>query len=358
MLAMAYIGVGIWLWRLWPRPDNAYQHACEQGSGETPLVSIIVPARNEAENLPMLLNSLQDLDYPATEVIVVDDESTDRTYEVAAAFDVTVISGQSRPAGWAGKPWACHQGAQVAKGEYLLFTDADTWHSKTSLAQAVRFMKQEQADLASALPYHADRTLWAILMGPFQALLLALTAPFQPPRPKRLFAIGQYLLFRRDYYDLSGGHKVVHSYFAEDLALARHCLAIGRRYRLHWGQPWFHVTMYDTFPQFVAGWRRNFRLGMNGSSRWVFGEALLLMLALFGGGQWGQTIWAVLPTLLTLVIIARWQVTGGRFSILGVLLFPFGVAVFTWVSLAAAYDQLFNRQLVWKQRAYRRRQAL
>ena len=98
-------------------------------------VSVIIPARNEEHNLPTLLRSLASQPAKPREIIVVDDGSTDRTAEIARQLGATVIASQPLPDGWRGKTWACHQGAQAATGELLLFLDADTWFEPDGLAR-------------------------------------------------------------------------------------------------------------------------------------------------------------------------------------------------------------------------------
>jgi cellulose synthase/poly-beta-1,6-N-acetylglucosamine synthase-like glycosyltransferase len=107
------------------------------GSADQTRVSIIVPARNEAHNLPALLASLRGLTPPAHQIIIVDDHSTDGTGDLARAAGAIVVTPPPLPAGWLGKPWACHAGAQAATGDLLLFSDADTVHAPWSLTRAI-----------------------------------------------------------------------------------------------------------------------------------------------------------------------------------------------------------------------------
>src|SRR5688572_14332863 len=141
-------------------------------SGDRTRVSIVVPARNEAHNLPALLASLRALAPAAHEIILVDDHSTDGTGDLARAAGATVVTPPPLPPGWLGKLWACHAGAQAATGDLLLFSDADTVHAPWSLARAVARLEATGADLLSVIPTHAVVALWEKLQGVFQLLLL------------------------------------------------------------------------------------------------------------------------------------------------------------------------------------------
>ena len=122
-----------------------------------PLVSVIVPARNEERSIRSCVESICASDYPDFEVFVVDDRSDDATLEMARAVPpnharrIVVVEGQELPDGWMGKPWACAQGAQVAKGDLLLFTDADTVHARDLLGRAVAAMVEDEGDALTLL---------------------------------------------------------------------------------------------------------------------------------------------------------------------------------------------------------------
>src|SRR5664279_4205600 len=122
------------------------------GSPEQPEVSVIVPARDEEASLADCLRSLVDQPGPSYEITVVDDHSTDRTREIAKGFPVTIIDADPLPEGWGGKCNACWSGAKVAKGKWLLFTDADTKHSGNSIVQGLREARENEAALLSYSP--------------------------------------------------------------------------------------------------------------------------------------------------------------------------------------------------------------
>ena len=177
--------------------------------GSLPGVSIIIPARNEAHNLPTLLRSLASQSVKSREIIVVDDGSTDRTAELARQLGATVIASQPLPDGWRGKTWACHQGAQVATGELLLFIDADTWFEPDGLA---RILSGYTSGAFSVGPYHA-------VCKPYEDLSLFFNFNMTVGTvPSGLF--GQMLLVDQESYRRIGGHETVRGRILENFWLA------------------------------------------------------------------------------------------------------------------------------------------
>ncbi len=344
-VAIAWAGAGVALCRLGRRRD-----AESPAPVSLPFVSILIPARNEAHNLPPLLASLKTIDYPAFEIIVIDDNSTDGTAQAAQDFGVRVMTGAPLPPGWNGKNWACHQAAAGAKGEIFLFTDADTIHRPDGLRRAVAFLTNRNADLVSALPFHLSPTMWERMMGPFHSLLLVATA-HRSPRRNRLYAIGQFLLFRRSFYERLGGHASVAALYPDDLALANRTLELGGRFAFHAGIPFFDVRMYGGFTDFVQGWRRNFAAGLR-LGHWTGAtEVTLVIAALLAGGNPGAGLITWLPALLVAALIALRQRSWGEFSLTGAVLYPFALSVYSFVSVLAVIDLLRGGTLRWKGRA-------
>ncbi len=317
-----------------------------------PRVSIIIPCRNEEKNLPSLLSSLRALEYQNIEIIVVDDHSTDRTYEIAqAAGDVRVVRAGEKPPEWAGKNWACLTGAKVAQGEYLLFTDADTIHAPDSLTKAVRFCAEEKADLVSAPPFHLCETSWEKYLGPFQLFAFIVTAYRQRPRLSRLFAIGQYLLFTRESYLQLGGHEAISSSLAEDVDLARMWMQAGRKYSVYPACDLYRVQMYTEVRAFFFGWKRILRLGMARSHLGSVVEiALVLHLLTIGFGRWEWPLFMLFALGVSVVAVAQRQI--GNFRFLGAVLSPLNVGVFALLSASAVFDRVLRRDIVWRNRAY------
>src|SRR5579859_268186 len=195
-------------------PDGAPPSPPPPGGPDWPLVSIVVPVRNEARNLPALLPSLLTQAYPPDryEVIAVDDQSTDQTPAILADFaarypQLSIVSGRPLPAGWKGKPWALHQGIAHARGEWLLCTDADTVHSPASLATSVYDAVTRGIDLYTITPR-------SIMVGPAERLIMPIVylgifsfynpSAVNDPRSPTAIANGQYILIRRAVYDAVG----------------------------------------------------------------------------------------------------------------------------------------------------------
>lgn len=230
-------------------------------AGRLPMLSIIVPARNEARNLVHLLPSLHNLRYPGPrEVIVVDDGSTDDTAAIAEAHGACVVPLQGPPQGWKGKPHACHQGAQVARGEWFLFTDADTVHAPDSASLAMTYVLQQQVDGLSLFLKQQSKGVLDRL-----ALTAAYAGLFANPHAGDQLLNGQYILLRRDVYENSGGFATVRGEILEDVALGDHLRRLGYVVPVLLGEDQAMVRMYDSLRQL---WQGMSRLSA-GSLRWT-----------------------------------------------------------------------------------------
>ncbi|MCB9423455.1 MAG: glycosyltransferase, partial [Ardenticatenaceae bacterium] len=210
-----------------------------------PSVSIIVPARNEAANLPRLLPSLGRLEYPGpVEMIVVDDNSVDETAVMTQNAGVKLIQLDHLPEGWLGKPHACHHGAAEASGDWLLFTDADTEHTPDGLARAMQYALDHELD---GLTFHLGHITNGWLDS--VTLLAAFAGLFAGLPQKHASMNGQYILLRRDVYQNSGGFAAVRQEPLEDLALGRYLHGLGYRVPMLRGEDVAQVAMYTSRDQ-------------------------------------------------------------------------------------------------------------
>jgi chlorobactene glucosyltransferase len=231
-----------------------------------PRVSVLVPARNEEYNIGPCVRSLLAQDYPDFEVLALDDDSSDGTRQVLAILAaedprLQVLEGKPLPHDWLGKHWACHQLAQAANGELLLFTDADTRHHPRTLSDAVAALLAEQADLLSAIPQLEIRS-WAerlaVPVVPWSIFcFLPLALAHRLPTPTLSATVGYYMLFRRHAYEKIGGHASVRQHAVDDLALGRSVKAHGLRWRLVDGQKHIRCRMYQDFRQVYEGFTKN-----------------------------------------------------------------------------------------------------
>src|SRR6266567_6670515 len=229
-----------------------------------PVVSLIVPARNEEACLGACLGSLVAQTGITFEIIVVDDDSTDRTAEIARSFPgIHVISAGPLPDNWTGKNNAMSAGPKAAKGKWLLFTDADTVHQPGSLARAVAEAEQHGAALLSYSPAQEVRGFWEKAVMPVIFAELAATYPpkkVNDPASPIAAANGQYLLISREAYDAVGGHTKIASELLEDVAMARLVKRSGRKIFFRYGGDAVRTRMYRSFAQMKEGWTKNLAL--------------------------------------------------------------------------------------------------
>jgi chlorobactene glucosyltransferase len=323
-----------------------------------PFISIIVPCRNEEAQMSGLLHSLAAIEYPHYEILIVDDQSTDQTAQVTNAL-LSGLNGRAKllrappkPAGWVGKNWACHLGASVARGELLLFTDADTRHLPSSLHSAVSYLQTQKADLISAPPFHECQLGFEKWNGFFALLPLIATAFLDRPSRRRLFAIGQYLLIKKTVYLQFDGHRALAASFAEDVDMATLVLKAGFRYAVYPKADIFRVQMYENASAFLAGWRRLLRLGLKRGSLMAFIE-ISLIAQLLAIGIWKVKVEMLVLFSLAVVVIALSQARFGKFRFLGALLAPLSMLLFSILTFIAIVDSVFRRNLVWRGRSYK-----
>ena len=227
-----------------------------------PEVSVIVPARNEEACLADCLRTLVGQRGARFEVILVDDHSSDGTRAIAESFPVGVVTADRLPDGWSGKCNAAWSGAQIAKGKWLLFTDADTKHSPDSIARGLQEAYESEAGLLSYSPRQEVRGFAERALMP--AIFAELAATYPPKEvcdPNSLVAAanGQYLLIRRDVYEAIGGHAAVATKILEDVELAKRVKQAGYRLRFRVGDV-VSARMYRSFPQMWEGWTKNLAL--------------------------------------------------------------------------------------------------
>ncbi|MEZ4510931.1 MAG: glycosyltransferase family A protein [Chloroflexota bacterium] len=269
----------------------------------TPLVSILIPARNEARTIGRAVASLLAQTYANFEVLVLDDQSGDETAVLATQAAKNdprfrLIRGEPLPPGWLGKNWACHQLAQAARGEVLLFADADVVWELGALTAVVAHFSQHQADLLAVWPTQQTKTWGERLVVPLINFAILCYLPILPVHhthiPAFAAANGQCLAFRRTAYEAIGGHAALRGNVIEDMAFAQRIKRHRLRLRLADSNRLIGCRMYENWDQVRAGFAKNILAGHSNSILFLLVSTLFHWLLfvcpwvwlLLGGGWW------------------------------------------------------------------------
>jgi glycosyltransferase involved in cell wall biosynthesis len=328
-----------------------------------PRVSAIVPARNEEETITAAVESLA-AQPEIAEVLVVNDQSTDRTSDVlqslSARFSkLCCLETGELPQGWVGKNYALSKGAAAAKGDWLLFTDADAVHLPRSTGRALETAAERDAAVVSYSPEQVMKTWWEKAMIPFVYARLAQNfsyADVSDPSSPAAAANGQFLLIRRDAYEAIGGHRSVAGEVLEDVALARRAKQAGYKLYFAAGESIVRVRMYRTFAAMWQGWTKNLYPLMGGSRKSVFAELRsvvpwipLLLLPL--GAVYHVFAWVGLVLLAGRHAVYAGVLRRNRFPVSGILYYVPGVALYA-AALVASARRYARGTVSWKGREY------
>lgn len=344
---------------------------------DPPLVSVIVPARNEAHNIARCVSSILSTTYPNLEVIVVDDSSTDGTAQMAreaAEGDprARVIACPPLPEGWFGKQWACATGAKVARGSILQFTDADTVHGADLVTRSINAMRRARSQLFSVAGHQELGGFWEKVIQPQVFTILSMRyggteSVNKSTSVANKIANGQCIFVTHDSYNSIGGHGSVRSSVAEDLMLAQKFFAARKRVVLMLGVNQLSTRMYESLREIVDGWRKNvFAGGLDAAPFGRIGQTffplfllmpplmellppLALGLAAAGLSTSGiLLLWAAISSAATLLWWILVYVTI-RENPLYALAYPLGALVLLYILLTAV---IRGRRVTWKGRTY------
>ena len=323
---------------------------------ETPLVSLLVPARDEAANLRANLPLLLAADYPRLEIIVLDDGSGDGTASVVQALAresggrLRLVRGAALPDGWLGKSWACAQLADQAFGDVLLFCDADVAAGPCAVRRTVALLRRHAAGAVTAIPRHRLGTWAEASVVPIVAQLpVAATLPLAlVPRtaaPSLSMANGQWLAFTRKAYERIGGHASVRDQVLEDVLLGRAVKCAGLRLVAAVATRDLSVRMYGGWGEVRAGFRKNLYALLGGRpAPFIAGVGAFLLAAVYPMAAAVRGSWVPLALLLALRTLSallfrqRWT---------AVALHPVGAVL----ALAIAIESFITRRTVeWRGR--------
>lgn len=326
----------------------------------TPLVSVLLPARNEAHIIAQTIQALLAQDYPNYEVLLLDDASEDGTADIAQRAGcndgrLRVLEGKPLPPGWIGKNWACHQLSQHANGEILLFTDADVQWQPEALSAVMAQMQRRKADMFTVWPTQRTVTMAERLTVPLVAYVVMGYLPIllvhHAPSSLIAGANGQCMAWKREAYGTLDGHQSVADNVLEDVTLARLAKKAGLRIRMADGAGLLQTRMYDSWQSVRNGYAKNILVGYGSVGGLLLGALFHWLLfwlpwALLLVPQ--VRLWAAL--LIVLGIGTRMlsaQFTGQR--MVDALLMPVSVLLMTIISAQSIYWHVTKRAR-WKGR--------
>ena len=329
----------------------------------TPMVSIIVPARNEERMIERAVRSMLAQTYPALEVLVINDRSTDATGEILERIAqedprLIVLTGEEPPQGWLGKPWAMHQASLRARGELLLFVDADVLYTRDVVATAVAEILDRDLPMITLMPHMEMRGFWEHVAMPHLAFFAFSMMPLwlmNRTRSERMaLGGGTGNLVRREDYDAVGGHEALRDAVVDDIGLGRLFRRKGRRTMFVLAGEMISVRMYHGLREIIDGFTKNLFA--------VVGRSYALVLFFFAFG----VVFHVLPYVLALF--------GDRISLISVVLIsltrlilfaalgyrldnaifghPLMFAVWGWIMIRSVWVTGIRRQLHWRGRTY------
>jgi glycosyltransferase involved in cell wall biosynthesis len=314
-------------------------------NSSSPKVSILVPARNESHNIAESIESLANQDYPNYEVLILDDNSEDKTYETAQSTaekyqNVSVIKGEELPQGWLGKNYACYQLSQKATGEIFIFTDADNRHSKNAVRNTVAFLEHYKLDMLSAFPQQITNTFFEKLLVVIMDVIVYSGLIFWTTKLFKSSAFsaanGQWIAIRENVYANIGGHKAVKSEIVEDVAIARLTKKMGFTMLLTAGTSIVFGKMYSSFSEIWNGYSKN-TYGLTGNNTIVF------LLIIFISFLVNFVPYALLMTelfligLLLIAMIITWRLVLSlalKHNILiSIILHPIAILIFIAIAI-------------------------
>ncbi|MEA4869416.1 MAG: glycosyltransferase family 2 protein [Christensenella sp.] len=323
-----------------------------------PHVSIIIPARNEAETLPLLLANLEQQVVKPYEIIVADDESEDETAQIARSFGITVLSLRNKPAGWVGKSWACQQGALQATGDVFLFLDADVRLAPDGLAHI--FSAYLENGTVSVQPRHMTQKPYEQCSLIFNLIQIAANGTALP-KPVHLGLFGPIIAISRENYALAGGHEGIKSSVVEDMALADHLRQAGIPFQSFVGNANVSFRMYPAgVSALLQGFTKNLATGAAKTPAWLFllvslllasvtSVAMHLILAL-ARGEAALPLYGTLYLLWVMILFSASRKIG-RYSPFAVALYPIPLIVFLLVFINSGIHRIFRIKVKWKGRA-------
>jgi chlorobactene glucosyltransferase len=338
-----------------------------------PMISVLVPARNEESTINSCIESLLRQKYPDFEVIVLDDQSTDKTGAILARLQadnekLQVVQGRPLPTGWIGKCYACHQLSEHARGDWMLFTDADTVHDPNALRDALELAVSRNADLLTVIPRQMMGSFGEKLVLPLLYFTTFALVPLYALEhfwhPIFAVGIGQFMFFRAAAYHAIGGHAGVKDNIVEDVWLARNIKRLGLHLVVADGRSMVSCRMYTRFMEVWRGFSKNIFAGFNFSFppmlvvMILYAMLFVLPFGLFIQGLLLGDLGRIQAMLLASQIVMNYAIRillsfRFRLGILSTLLHPLGILTVIAIAINSWRWIAFGSGARWKGRVYR-----
>jgi len=319
-------------------------------------ISVIIPARNEELNLPELLASLSRQTLKPSEVIVVDDHSTDRTREIAESFGVTVIASPELPEGWTGKSWALWNGYLKSNGDILIFLDADVRLADGAIASLVA-EQHKQGGAMSVVPYHTTVRFYerfAMMLNVLGAFTF--TSPFEQRNPRKGL-YGPCIITTREDYEKIGGHEQIRSKITDDLSLGGKFQEAGIQVSNYLGGKLISYRMYPGgFRSELEGFAKSAMLSTALLHPLTLTCAILWIIGLIVSQVWflaiGHAMLIPMAIGYILYVAEIYYINRlvGRFGIIHQLFPILSVSFFLIVIGYSLYQSHIAKKVIWKGR--------
>lgn len=336
------------------------------------LISILIPARNEAENISRCLKSLLKQDYPNLEIIVLNDNSTDGTSKVVKVIAekdnrVRLVEGAPLKDGWIGKNFASHQLAKYAKGEYFIFTDADTLHFPKTVSSAFGALITTKVDALSIYPRQIMVTFAERMTVPIINIALQCFIPFilikKSKSPLFSTAIGQFMMFKREAYEKIGGYESIKGHMIDDIQISKRVKKSGYKFMVFDGRNTIYCRMYKNLKGVVIGLAKSIYPAFNGNILALFSftglltATLLIPFTLLPLGaflfDWPVAIIRLIIFQIIIVLAIK-TIFAIRYKqrMLDILLAPVSMAIIDALIFVSFFQAKYGEGLSWKGRVY------
>jgi len=324
-------------------------------------VSILIPARDEEQDILNLLRSISDQEYQNYEVIILDDHSADNTLQVCQDYcsenkRFQVFAGEVLPKDWLGKNFACSQLALAAKGKYLIFLDADEIITEGLINNAIHRMKLNRLSLLSLFTDQTMLTWGERLVVPLMHFVLLNLLPLRLVRlsknPVFSAASGQFMMFEAENYRENLWHERVKNRVVEDIEIMKQVKGLGYRGEVLLANGYIYCRMYKSFSEAVDGFSKNFLAGFNYN---VSGLFLYLLLVVLGPIAIASILsFELMLFALSLIILSRVMISlaSGQRVWQNILLHPVQLLCLVLISVLSV-KKYYTKTITWKGRTIR-----